>query len=892
MKEFYSKNKKILNNFFIFFLIILSFGVFNICWAGAIDKVVVTVVGWIASLFILICGLILTVVIKAIIIITNYNNFINEQSISEAWKIVRDLANMFFILVLLIIAFATILRIENYNVKKMLPKLLIMAVLVNFSKMICGIFIDFSQIIMATFVKAFSDGGGNFVNLLRVDEYVKVAKNSATWTDSTNQLNLTNTVAAMIIAVLFLIIATITMLAILVVFVMRVIMLWIYVILSPLAFLLSTFPGGQKYSAQYWGDFTKYLVNGPILAFFIWLSLITIQRSGEFSNLAFLNSSDTLILPDTNALTQMLTDKSFMSFLIAIGLLVGGLMVSSQIGGIGASWGTGAVKGLQSRASGMLKRGASEIGRGAKDLTFTAGRNLDIAQMKLQKRIFGKEGVKYYAKSLNYRQIKKGWDASRAQALQKYETGEETGGPVSGAWHDIVNRYTSIDQYRAIKKSTGNITRDKEEAARLRFNAGRSGERIENTGLDDEDKKLNKEKYKSERTQMLASYIKNAPPEFTTEEEKKKYANEQYHYDMVSLDEPEKLDKEKDKKIIEENEKQASILEDPRATIFGRKWGSEKAAKRAGIGYVFSERGAEEQYDSAMSELRRSTGDESGAIVEEVIKSFEKGETSKVVGGFRLLAQNNDINESLKDRRMISLMTKSNGLLEKLAKSKTVNGLNESNVGALKDDFRSNPVTAANAQAMIQSMFSELGLNKSMGAKIAAGIGEIGIQKGNSITYAMGKADQTTGGHTYDEMTFKDGRLHASDERRMAGASKLKTFESQAWARNLHPDSWFAEDVNGAAAYLTDEGETLLRNITAHQLEQMRRLRPDNFKAASNPKLLRQIKSLAVEVAKEGDTQQADLIKYFGGFIKTKLKSGKLDSLEEMKKALDEDQNV
>lgn len=355
MKEFYIKNKKILN---IILVIAISIGFLSLaktCYAWeVIDAAITSLLGWIAILITKVCGWILLTVIAAVVDIAQYNNFINNPQIKDAWVIIRDLCNMFFILILLIIAFATILRIENYNVKKLLPKLLIMAILINFSRTICGLFIDFSQVIMLTFVNAFADGKGNFVSLLKIQDYLKLAKNQGSWAVD-DSINLQSTVAGIIMAVLFMVIATVTMVAILIIFVMRVIMLWIYVILSPLAFLLSAFPGGQKYAGQYWGDFTKYLINGPVLAFFIWLALVTMSS---------LNVND-FAKTFAGGQVEMLQPTNFMHFIIAIGMLVGGLMVSQQIGGIGASWGANAVNSLKTRGWGVAKGAAKWTGRTA-----------------------------------------------------------------------------------------------------------------------------------------------------------------------------------------------------------------------------------------------------------------------------------------------------------------------------------------------------------------------------------------------------------------------------------------------------------------------------------------------------------------------------------------------
>src|SRR3990167_1429945 len=98
-------------------------------------------IGVIAALMTVLFGAINSLIISAIVTLTSYNNFVNESSIIGAWVIIRDLCNMFFILILLVVAFAAILRIESYQWKKILPKLLIMAVLINFSRTFCGLII-------------------------------------------------------------------------------------------------------------------------------------------------------------------------------------------------------------------------------------------------------------------------------------------------------------------------------------------------------------------------------------------------------------------------------------------------------------------------------------------------------------------------------------------------------------------------------------------------------------------------------------------------------------------------------------------------------------------------------------------------------------------------------
>ena len=67
----------------------------------------------------------------------------------DAWQIFRDLANVIFVILFLFVIFSQItnLGISNYGIKKILPKLIIAAVLINISFFICQIIVDLSDIL-------------------------------------------------------------------------------------------------------------------------------------------------------------------------------------------------------------------------------------------------------------------------------------------------------------------------------------------------------------------------------------------------------------------------------------------------------------------------------------------------------------------------------------------------------------------------------------------------------------------------------------------------------------------------------------------------------------------------------------------------------------------------
>lgn len=329
-------------------------------------------------------GLILILVVQGLIAIASYQHFIDSEAVILGWVLVRDLCNMFFVVILLIIAFGTILNIPNYSYKKWLPKLILFAILINFSKTICGLLIDVAQVIMLTFVNAFiTIGGANFVDILGIRDIVTMsdAGDVGFWT----------VVGAYMLGIIYMLVATVVLVTMIMILAMRLVMIWIYVVLSPLAYLMSAFPGGQKYASQWWSEFSKNLIVGPVLAFFIWLSLAAL---GSDKNLEALNptidsdadkiGTGSIKTTGSPTGTKAGTPGALIKFVIAIGMLVGGLMVSQQIGGAAGSM---AGKGMASLQKGA-KLGLAGVGA-VTGYRYASGVMKKYSDMRKQKREAG-----------------------------------------------------------------------------------------------------------------------------------------------------------------------------------------------------------------------------------------------------------------------------------------------------------------------------------------------------------------------------------------------------------------------------------------------------------------------------------------------------------------------
>ena len=324
---------------------------------------------------------ILILLVNVFMEVASYSNFIEAPAVKHGWVLVRDLCNMFFVIILLIIAFATILGQDKYSAKNMLPKLVLAAVLINFSKLICGLTIDFANVVMLTFVNAFSAiGAGNILNILGIEKITRLRGDG----DVTNA----TLVTSYIFGLLYVIIATVVVASMVAMLVIRVVMIWILTVLSPLAFFLQAVPGkGASYASQWWDEWTKNLLVGPILAFFLWLSFAALQSGTNPIEVS--DAGDKELAANLSDLSGTATEAgqvgNLVQFVIAIGMLIGGMTIAQSVGGaaggaIGSGmktlnkgkarvFGAGAAVGAGAMALG--KSGVKSVGRGVRRATLS-----------------------------------------------------------------------------------------------------------------------------------------------------------------------------------------------------------------------------------------------------------------------------------------------------------------------------------------------------------------------------------------------------------------------------------------------------------------------------------------------------------------------------------------
>ncbi len=312
---------------------------------------------WIARLF---ANLTVTL-IDILLAVAKYNNFINAPAIEVGWVIMRDLMNMFFIVMLLLIAFGTVFRIDNYHYRHHLGKLLIMAVLINFSKAITGFMIDVSQVAMLTFVNGFAQAAaGNFVQGLHLNKMFQFSQNP----DNPGQASEWTLFTAALLGLIVVIMTTVVVGIFVIVFIVRIVALWFLIIISPLAYILNIFPGrSQEYASMWWNYFIKYASAGPILAFFLWLSLSVMQMTQGNTSTNLLNNGNItnseggfgLSKIVSSSITEIGSSPVLLSFIINIILLIGALWMTQKLGVAGGQLAGAAIAKMQRLGMGVIK---------------------------------------------------------------------------------------------------------------------------------------------------------------------------------------------------------------------------------------------------------------------------------------------------------------------------------------------------------------------------------------------------------------------------------------------------------------------------------------------------------------------------------------------------------
>jgi len=255
----------------------------------------------------------------------NLKMVLSNDVIYTIWGTVRDVLNIAFILVLLFSAFCTVFQVEKFNYKKILLTLIIMALLVNFSFPIARVIIDFSNVIMFSFLKGMG-GSGSFAQIADTGGLARIVHPQAI-----------PDVSYLIAAIVFTFILAVTFIVIAVLMVIRTVALAILIIFSPVAFVGSIVPFLSSKASAWWDSLFKYSFFGPIMIFMMYIAIKmmgVISTRANFQNVAKLQSSG-------SGMADLIASYSFFAIPIVILWIGIGTAQTMSIAGASAVVGRG-----------------------------------------------------------------------------------------------------------------------------------------------------------------------------------------------------------------------------------------------------------------------------------------------------------------------------------------------------------------------------------------------------------------------------------------------------------------------------------------------------------------------------------------------------------------------
>jgi len=275
-----------------------------------------------------------------------YGGFVKNAGVVEIWGILRDFMNLALILILIIIAVSTILGIKKYRWQEILWKLVLIALLINFSLILPGVLLDISHFITYTFINLTQNLNNNesiaqtVMNLYRTDEISGPEKYSASYGDTMGTIEVGEDIKTkikieregwglawgnffLVLAALALIglFAFISLIAIFFVMMFRSFIIIILLAVSPIAFAAWVLPNTQKFWELWWGQFTRWCLFPITFAISLYAGIIVLN--GMHDSLAKMGTSNSKL-----GIIAMIVQIILFSM-----FLIGGLVVSIQSSG-------------------------------------------------------------------------------------------------------------------------------------------------------------------------------------------------------------------------------------------------------------------------------------------------------------------------------------------------------------------------------------------------------------------------------------------------------------------------------------------------------------------------------------------------------------------------------
>ena len=296
--------------------------------------------------------------------ITEFYKLANVAKVG--WASVRDIANVFFIFILLWVAIQTVLGVSS-NTKKLILQVVMAALLINFSGVIARVVIDSGNVMTLMFWESakgknnsIGDRIMNGVRLVKVtsltssppSSYPPVTVGDPAKAEAVKQTNPFSIMVQGFAAVAMMLIVFILFLTMAILFLRRAIWLVFLILMAPSAFLVYAFSGFSGWAKSWWEKLVCQTFFAPVFMVIFAVSITVVEGAGS----ALFDSGEPVTLP-----------AQLIFFIVACTLMYVSLIAANSLGCTGstaiAQWAGKKMTAMGTNSAAWL--GRNTLGRGA-----------------------------------------------------------------------------------------------------------------------------------------------------------------------------------------------------------------------------------------------------------------------------------------------------------------------------------------------------------------------------------------------------------------------------------------------------------------------------------------------------------------------------------------------
>lgn len=342
--------------------------------------------------------------------------------ITAGWTTFRDLANIGFIFIVIFIAISTILQLDQYGIRRLLAKVLLVALLINFSLFTTKVIVDASNIIALSFYNAIdvqtqpvsgpavkTGISGAFMSAFSLTSLYQPVSLSGAGPLPTAPADAKTTGARFfligLVGMVVMFIAAFIFFVASALFVIRFVVIVFLMVLSPLAFLAMVLPKAKGMANKWWSTLFSQSFFAPLFMMLAWF-VVTVINNPEFQKSLAGPGGDNSQLSWTAAFASApggaakAIGQVFLNFFVVTVFLIAALIIAKSLASSGVAAVQTAVGWSTKKMGGVFTRNTvGRLGSWAKSDKWGAG--------YLAKKVEGSRVAKYTGLNMALRGIKK-----------------------------------------------------------------------------------------------------------------------------------------------------------------------------------------------------------------------------------------------------------------------------------------------------------------------------------------------------------------------------------------------------------------------------------------------------------------------------------------------------